>query len=133
MPMRIMTLRSGRIVAIGSLDEPLEQSFGKPFVVLVPAFNALERCQVESMANALMNLGCKEFCCVGPQAEQLHDSLDEIVEEQGAIEVVTTWHANFDDAFEYFEFAAGEGTFTLLALVSPHSDLAAQMEAVVAK
>jgi hypothetical protein len=75
-----------------------------------------------------MDLGCIEFCCVGPQAEQLHDSLDGIVEERGALEVVTTWHTDYSEACEYFLFAAGGKPPTLLALISSRPDLAALLE-----
>lgn len=122
-----LVLSSGRSLVLGPLGLPVD-SFNRPFVALVPAFDADERQQVEAMAGPLMDLGCIEFCCVGPQAEQLHDSLDWIIEERGAPDVATTWHADYSDACEYFLFAAGGRPPTLFALVSGHSDLAALLE-----
>ena len=75
-----------------------------------------------------MDRGCVEFCCVGPQAELLHDALDEVLEERGALEVVTTWHTDDSDAAEYFLFAAGSKLPTLLALVAAHPELVALLE-----
>jgi len=75
-----------------------------------------------------MDRGCVEFCCVGLQAELLHDSIDEIVEKKGAFEVVTTWHTDYTDASEYFLFAAGGKSPTLLALVTSHPELVALLE-----
>jgi hypothetical protein len=69
-----------------------------------------------------------EFCCVGPEAEILHDSIDEIVEKQGELEVPTTWHNDYSDAAEYFLFAAGGKPQALLALVASHPDLVALLE-----
>jgi len=84
------------------------------------------------MANTVIEKGCVEFCCVGPEAEQLHDSLDWIVEEKGALEVVTTWHTDDADACEYFIHAAGGGSPSLLALVYSYPELVGRLEAEAA-
>lgn len=129
MSARIVVLSDGRNLVLGSLGAPVDYSLRRPFVTLVPAFDAGERQKVEAMTGILMELGCREFCCVGPEAEQLHDSLDGIIEERGALEVATTWHTDYSDACEYFLFAAGGRPPTLLALVSAHPDLTASLEA----
>jgi hypothetical protein len=71
-----------------------------------------------------------EICCVGPQAEQLHDSVDDIVEAQGALDVITTAHVDYTDACEYVRLTAGEKSAAPRALVSSHPELAALLEAM---
>jgi hypothetical protein len=128
MTARTFEISGSRSLVLGSLEGSVNFSLQRPFVALVPAFDIGERHKVEAMAGTLLELGCMEFCCVGPQAEQLHDSLDEIIEVRGALEVVTTWHTDYSDACEYFLFAAGGKPRTLLALVSPHPELAALLK-----
>jgi len=60
---------------------------------------------------------------VGPAAELLHDALDDIIENDGALSVVTTWHTDEKDACEYFLFAAGGAVKSLVALISLHPEL----------
>lgn len=128
MATRLLTLSGGRSLVLGSLHMPVDNSLRRPFAALVPAFDAEEQQKVETLVGTLLDLGCIELCCVGPQAEQLHDTLDEIVEAKGALDVVTTWHVDDADACEYFLFAAGGKPPTLLALISSHPELAAVLE-----
>jgi hypothetical protein len=70
---------------------------------------------------ALLQIGCRELCCVGPEAEALHDELDQIVEAEDALDVTTTWHTELLDACEYFVWAAGGARSPLVAVVSDHT------------
>jgi hypothetical protein len=119
---------SGRTLIFRSLDESPNASPSQPFATLLPAFDGTERRQAEVTAGLLIDRGCVEFCCVGPEAELLHDSIDEIVETRGTLDVVTTWHTDTSDASEYFLFAAGGRPPALLALVAPHPELVALLE-----
>jgi hypothetical protein len=129
-------LRDGRELRIDSLPASLDDSVkhsrshsrSRSHVVLVPAFNEVELEQVTSLLGELIALGCKELCCVGPEAELLHDTLDEILVQQGFIEVVTTWHTDYLDACEYFLLAAGGREGALLALIAAHPELVALIE-----
>ncbi len=123
-----LVFSGGRTVLLLSLEEALSAPLIRPFATLVPAFDERERLQVEALARPLMDRGCVEFCCVGPEAELLHDSIDEIFENIGALEVVTTSHTDHSDASEYFLFAAGGKPHTLLALVVSHPDLVARLQ-----
>jgi len=123
-----LNLSGKRKLVFLSLDQSPSISLSQPFATLFPAFDEVERRQAEAMARILMAQGCVEFCCVGPEAELLHDSIDEIVEQKGALDVVTTWHTDYSDASEYFLFAAGGKPPTLLALVASHPDLVALLE-----
>jgi hypothetical protein len=123
-----LALAGNRTLVISSLGASLDHSIQRPFVTLLPAFNPLERQQAEAMTKSLIDLGCVEFCCVGLEAERLHDALDEIIEATGALEVVTTWHGGPTDACEYFLYAAAGGRANLLALISSHPELQAMLE-----
>ena len=118
----------GRTLSFLSLDQSPSVWLSHPLATLLPAFNEGERRQAEARVDLLMDRGCVEFCCVGLQAELLHDSIDEIVEKKGAFEVVTTWHTDYTDASEYFLLAAGGKSPTLLALVTSHPELVALLE-----
>jgi hypothetical protein len=125
---RSLTLTGNRKLIISTLDTSSGYSMQRPFVTLLPAFNAAERQQAESMTKALLDQGGVEFCCVGLEAEQLHDSLDEIIEARGTLDVVTTWHEDLTDACEYFLYAAAAGRANLLALISSHPELQSMLE-----
>lgn len=118
----------GRALIFLSLDQQPSASLTRPFATLLPAFDAGERRKAVAMAALLTDQGCVEFCCVGPEAELLHDSIDEVIEKKGALDVVTTWHTDYSDASEYFLFAAGGKSPTLLALVASHPELVALLE-----
>jgi hypothetical protein len=105
----------GRKLIFGTLGEPIDHLAQGPFATRLPAFDVHEREKVEAMIGHLVDLGCVEICCVGSEAEKLHDSVDRLVEEAMALNVVTTWHADCLDACEYFLFAASGGEVPTLA------------------
>lgn len=123
-----LTLANNRKLIISTLSASSSDSLQRPFVTLLPAFNAAERQRAEAMTKGLLDLGGVEFCCVGPEAEQLHDALDEFIEERGTLDVVTTWHEDLTDACTYFLYAAAGGQAHLLALISSHPELQAMLE-----
>jgi hypothetical protein len=120
--------RDRSLVFLTRDQSPTASLLSGAFATLLPAFDEGERREAEANTNLLMDLGCVEFCCVGPEAEMLHDAIDEIVENRRAFDVVTTWHTDFTDAAEYFLFAAGGKPRTLLALVASHPELIAVLE-----
>ncbi|MGK3985804.1 hypothetical protein WME99_22345 [Sorangium sp. So ce136] len=128
MAARSITLAGNRKLVISSLGASADHSIQRPFVTLLPAFNPPERQQAEAITKDLIDLGCVEFCCVGHEAEQLHDALDNIIEARNALEVVTTWHEEPSDACEYFLYAAAGGRANLLALLLSHPELQAMLE-----
>lgn len=117
------SIEGNRKLTFTSVTVPIDHSIHPPFVTLLPAYSAPERQQAEAVTKELINLGCVEFCCVGPEAELLHDALDEIVEAEGTLEVVTTWIEDPTEASEYFLHAAGGGRPNLLALIHAHPEL----------
>jgi hypothetical protein len=112
-----------RVIYFGSPQTHLPIGLMPPFAVLLPASNKAELSEAAVITTTLLDAGCIEFCCVGSEAESLHDSIDCIIEDRAAFEVVTTFHLDEMDACEYFLFAAGGGVKSLLALVSSHPKL----------
>jgi hypothetical protein len=118
----------GRVVTLGSTDDSMIPLLPLPFAALVPAFNDAERERVEELGVKLVEMGCTEFCCVGPQAEILHDALDSIIEKKEAFHIVTTWHEDEADACEYFLFAAGTQYQHFFAMIGLHPELLTLLE-----
>lgn len=117
-----------REVNVGSVNDFNSKILTLPFATLVTASNQNELDAVLSIAASLVELGCKEFCCVGSDAELLHDNLDQLIEDAGSLDVVTTWHENTVEGCQYFLFAAGGQNLALLALISQHPETLKSME-----
>ncbi|WP_437833679.1 DUF7684 family protein [Sorangium sp. So ce1153] len=122
------TFAGNRKLVISAMGASADHSLQRPFVTLLPAFNPSERQRAEAITKDLIDLGCVEFCCVGHEAEQLHDAIDNIIEARNALEVVTTWHEEPSEACEYFLHAAAGGRAHLLALILSHPELQAVLE-----
>jgi len=75
------------------------------------------------MIPALVKKNCKQVVCVGSLAEQLHDAIDDLVEDMQRSDVMTTSHTDVDAACDDFVFAVGPLTKTLLALVGNYPSL----------
>ncbi|GAB2878633.1 hypothetical protein GCM10027277_54820 [Pseudoduganella ginsengisoli] len=113
----------GRQVYIMDLVGELPLSLGKEFVVLLPACNDDELLSSKILAPGLLDKGCAEFCCVGALAEELHDRIDEFIEDQEKFDVVTTYHHEIVEACEYFLFAAAGAQLPLIAMVADHVEI----------
>ena len=116
----------GREVHIGSPSGISAVDLFSPFAALVAAFCQEEVKEILGVAG-LLELGCKEFCCVGFEAEVLHDHLDRLVEDSNRLDVVTTWHTDVVDGCEYFLFAAGGQRLVLYGLISRHREVMAAL------
>lgn len=121
-----------RVICFGSLKDELPINFPSPFVVLLPASNKIECLDAVGFIATFLDMGCIEFCCVGAEAEFLHDEIDSIIEDRRAFEVVTTYDLDDVEGCEYFLFAAGGGTKNLLALVSDHPNLLNGLQSMIA-
>lgn len=80
------------------------------------------------LASALVELGCRELCCVGAFASEMEDELDVALEDRGDVGVITTSFADEVDAAEYFVLAAsGAQEKLLVAVVDSHASLVGQL------
>lgn len=113
----------GREVFLGVPSDISTMNVFYSFAALLPAYSQEELDEVLGVANSLLGLGCKEFCCVGLMAELLHDQLDLLIEKAGSLDVVTTWHEDAVEGCEYFLFGAGGQTLVLYGLISRHQEL----------
>jgi hypothetical protein len=128
---RTLPFSGKRILVLGALQEPIDKPLGPRFATLLSAYDGQERQKAEAIVGELVDRGCIEFCCVGPEAEELHDSIDWIIEDKEAFSVVTTWHENQMEACEYFVSAAAGKPCVLLALVATHPEVVAVLEQLV--
>lgn len=124
----ILRLDGSRELTISSIEATADRSIQAPFVTLLPAYAASERQKAAGLTKKLIEIGCIEFCCVGPEAELLHDALDEIIEAEGALEVVTTWTEDPTEGCDYFLHAAGAARVNLLALIQSQPQLQVILE-----
>lgn len=115
--------RADRILLLQPLVPDLlviDATFGRGFVSLIPAFTPEDEDSARAVVASLVQRGCIEVCFVGPRAEVTHDEIDSVVEDLGAINVVTTWDTDVTEGVEYFLKWAGGGALQLLGLVAGH-------------
>jgi len=67
------------------------------------AANFAQRFLSSGLASCMVCNGVKLFALVGKESEQAHDALDYVVEENGALDVVTTWDS-WDDPEDIANF-----------------------------
>lgn len=128
-----LAIGNDRTMLIGSLRDmgELYALFDRPFAVMLPAFVRSEVEATTRAASELVTKRCLEFCCVGPDAEFAHDSIDDMLEARGALDVVTTWHNDVAEGCEYFVLAAGGRTQLLVALVGDRPEAIDALRLVV--
>lgn len=114
---------SGREVFVGAPGDVQIMNVTSTFAALVSASCQEEVNEILGIVRSLLALGCKEFCCVGSNAESLHDQLDLFIEKAGLLDVVTTWHEDPVEGCEYFLFGAGGQRLALYGLISKHPEL----------
>lgn len=112
-----------REVLVGSLDDISDIGVFAPFAILLWISNQDDIDKALVLSKDLLSLGCVDFSCLGFQAEKLNDQLDEILEDLGALSVVTTWYEDSNEGCEYFLFAAGAQKLHLVALGSQNVEL----------
>src|SRR5690348_63492 len=129
----IIKFLSRRVLVCGFQFQDMKRELADcEFVTLLPAFSSKEATLALQAANALLDYGCEEFCCVGLESEWLDEELDYLVEDRNRLNVVTTAFTDEAEACEYFLFGAGGGrTNVLLALVIDHAPLLQRLRAEI--
>lgn len=131
MPPQALHLQEGRTLLVHSVHEPVANIgalLSKGFAAMVAAFGSESRKAAEAIVGDLIDRGCVEICCVGPEGEALHDAIDWVVEDKEALEVVTTWHVDETEGCEYFLHVAGGKPSCLLALVGDQLQLISTLQ-----
>ena len=132
--LRLPSPNKGTLIICGfnNYIDCIRETYSEPFLVMLPAFSRQERIASEGIAINLVDLGCIDFCCVGQQAEQLHDAIDYIIEDKNNLSVLTTWHCDIKEGCEYFIFAAGIGVRFRIAIVSKHNSIISCLQQIAA-
>lgn len=118
---------SGRTLTLLPLTVPSDPLPDEGYLVLLPAFNEQEDIKSLEVSRFYMEGLCKEFCCVGVNAEKLEEEMDVMLEDIGLF-IPTTAILKVDDACDYFLFGADAGNARyLFALVEEHSHLAEKL------
>lgn len=118
--MKVFKLSQVRFLILESsfpLSVETKKKLSKPFNLLVAASDFSDASSFNSIIlREMIELGCREICCVGKNSESLHDSIDSIIEDIEAFEVVTTWHTDIEEGVDYFIRFAGGRPNCLLAI-----------------
>jgi hypothetical protein len=90
----------------------------KPFAALLDASDRewSDTAQVERLAKALLDAGCRYFVCFGPGSEVIHDRIDDVIVQHELNGVTTTFHED-EEQTEVAEF------FTTIATVGMNDGL----------
>jgi len=128
--MDVVDFYDKRLALCGAQDVDSIAAFvsGREFAVLLPVDSDSAKEIALRCGRRFVELGCKEFCCVGSLAADTEDELDCLLEDEGRTDIVTTSFDHEEDAAEYFLFAAGGATFhRLVAMVEGRADLSARL------
>ena len=130
--MHARTVLGGRALVLAAPGAAIEWPRER-FVALVPAYSADERLQAHALVGELVSRGCVELCCVGPDAERLHDELDELLraDGRGGVDVITRWAIDPREGVHDFLFVADAGEGDLVGLVARRPELVALIELLV--
>lgn len=130
MPSEIISLSLSRLLFIDSIHTaPCDLSV-VPQAVLFPAYNEAERKIAESVALELAAKGCLFFSCLGPEAEALEDSLDDLLEELDRSDLATTSHSDALGAFKFLIYGGGWGLRSVVALIHEYPELVKLLKGV---
>ncbi|MEM9152031.1 MAG: hypothetical protein AAGB19_16465 [Cyanobacteria bacterium P01_F01_bin.3] len=115
--------KDGRVVVLEdpkSYDSAIEEH--APCAVLLSSSD--EHSDLSCLVASAVSKGCRNFTCIGPDSESLHDAIDDVLFSAEIEEgVITTWHADdsVEDISNYFVNIAGEckeGKAVSLALIA---------------
>lgn len=83
--------------------------FNAEFTLLIYADSLIDIKELKLYLKPVINSNCSEIYCVGKKAEELHDLIDEVIEDQGMTEILTTWASNEmdEEICSYFINLAG--------------------------
>jgi hypothetical protein len=123
--MRVVVFGRRELIMLQLTETDELLKLGRIFAVLLSAAPNGPTWAERRIVETSVASGCVELCCVGAGAENLHDYIDEVLEERGLVNVVTTWHTDesMEDALHYFLHLAGSSPPTLVAVVEDEPGL----------
>ena len=129
--MRKLFCGSRTLVLVDSSESEALTKLNNPFALLLPAETGTPGPQQKRIIDVALAHGCVEFCCIGRYAEELHDSIDTMLEERELFNVVTTWHMNepLEESIHYFINLAGSKPPTLVAVFDQECELQQMLQA----
>lgn len=131
------TLRLGerKLIIITIEEDSAVSKLRQPFAILIPADQPSLGSSEKRLIKAAATKRCREYCCVGPYSEQLHDYIDGVLEDRGLIDVLTTWHTDEspDEALEYFVHVAGGAPSSLVAAIKGRSVLSDKLKRIAGR
>ena len=114
---------------------PLDSWIADPaqeFAALAPAWTAADILEAKNNFARLIAFGsCLEICCVGPRSEELHDALDEIIEDCGQLSVVTTSQNDPTEGCDYFLRLSGGRPKLLVTFASANPELVQTLVGII--
>ena len=86
-------------------------------LVILPAWRKDDVALGLELVQRWLPSGPSQIATVGGLAEGLHDLIDEVLEDAGCVDVVTTWHPDEQDAAEYLAACFHGPTCDAMALL----------------
>lgn len=129
--MRKLFFGSRTLWLVDSSESEALTELNNPFAILLSAETSAPGPQQKRIIDVAIAHGCVEFCCIGRYAEELHDSIDTMLEERELFKIVTTWHINepLEESIHYFINLAGSKPSTLVAVFDKECELQQMLQA----
>ncbi len=132
--MKRMPFDDSRVLILASLDE-IERlpPQATPFALLLATGADSPTLPERRVVEALAQSSCREMCFAGVAAEPLHNVADDVVEERGLLDIVTSWLTDEtpEEVALYFVECAGSVPAVLVAAVEHDRALNTALERAV--
>ncbi|MBN2442945.1 MAG: hypothetical protein JXJ04_16420 [Spirochaetales bacterium] len=114
--MRIMNYESRKIIFFSKKNLDLLPYMEKPFSILIESFDDKNYSSIDEILEIIIRKECKEICCVGKRADELHDYIDEKIEENELLHIITSSLSDdtADEICDYFLDVSGGKPSNLL-------------------
>ena len=113
-----------RRLLVVSFESSWVASPPQEFAALVPGWTPADILDARTYFSTFVALGsCLEICCVGPRSEELHDALDEVVEDRDQLSLVTTWDVDPEEGCDWFLRLSGTRPQLWVAFAKSNPDL----------
>jgi hypothetical protein len=131
---QILEFGNDRILLIESnvrISEDMKKRLKIPFATLVYTDVELVGYTINQLIKELIDLGCVEFCCIGPYADSLHDLIDMLIEDLEAYHIVSTADLNPIEGIDYFINTAGRRLNCLLVIAPGDNSIISEIVDII--